>query len=107
MSVATQHIMWVLNAKSQEEVLKKLEAFDLDGAVQKITCPFLLLHGEGDEQVPMSEAQTCFDAVGSEQKTFKIFTREEGGYHHCQIDNQSICSAYMWDWLEQVLQPAR
>jgi hypothetical protein len=24
----------------------------------------------------------------------KIFTREEGGYHHCQIDNQSICSAY-------------
>ena len=37
----------------------------------------------------------------------KIFTREEGGYHHCQIDNQSICSAYMWDWLEQVLQPAR
>ena len=107
LSVATQHIMWVLNAKSQEEVLKKLEAFDLDGAVQKITCPFLLLHGEGDEQVPMSEAQTCFDAVGSEQKTFKIFTREEGGYHHCQIDNQSICSAYMWDWLEQVLQPAR
>jgi dipeptidyl aminopeptidase/acylaminoacyl peptidase len=107
LSVATQHIMWVLNAKSQEEVLKKLEVFDLDGTVQKITCPFLLLHGEGDEQVPMSEAQTCFDAVGSKQKTFKIFTREEGGYHHCQIDNQSICSAYMWDWLEQVLQPAR
>lgn len=107
LSVATQHIMWVLNAKSQEEVLKKLEAFDLDGAVQKITCPFLLLHGEGDEQVPMSEAQKCFDAVGSKQKTFKVFTREEGGYHHCQIDNQSICSAYMWDWLEQVLQPAR
>ena len=37
----------------------------------------------------------------------KVFTREEGGYHHCQIDNQSICSAYMWDWLEQVLEPAR
>jgi dipeptidyl aminopeptidase/acylaminoacyl peptidase len=107
LSVATQHIMWVLNAKSQEEILKKLEAFDLDGAVQKITCPFLLLHGEGDEQVPMSDAQKCFDAVGSKQKTFKVFTREEGGYHHCQIDNQSICSAYMWDWLEQVLQPQR
>jgi alpha-beta hydrolase superfamily lysophospholipase len=107
LSVATQHIMWVLNAISQDEVLKKLKAFDLDGAVQKITCPFLLLHGEGDEQVPMSEAQKCFDAVGSKQKTFKVFTREEGGYHHCQIDNQSICSAYMWDWLEQVLQPQR
>ncbi|MGA7971896.1 MAG: hypothetical protein WCA36_03745 [Pseudolabrys sp.] len=39
------------------------------------------------------DAQKCFDAVGSKQKTLKIFTREEGGYHHCQIDNQSICSA--------------
>ena len=35
----------------------------------------------------------------------KIITRDEGGYHHCQIDNQSICSAYMWDWLEAVLKP--
>ena len=32
-------------------------------------------------------AQKCFDAVGSKDKTFKVFTREEGGYHHCQIDN--------------------
>ena len=107
LSVAQQHIAWVLNASSQEDVLKRLEPFKLDGVVQKITCPFLMLHGEGDEQIPLSEAQKCFDAVGSKQKTMKIFTREEGGYRHCQIDNQSICSAYMWDWLEQVLQPGR
>jgi alpha-beta hydrolase superfamily lysophospholipase len=107
LSVAAQHISWVLNVKTQDEVLKALEPFKLDGAVQKITCPFLMLHGEGDEQIPLPEAKKCFDAVGSKQKTFKLFTREEGGYHHCQIDNQSICSAYMWDWLEQILQPAR
>lgn len=107
LSVASQHISWVLNASSQEEALRKLEPFKLDGVVQKITCPFLMLHGEGDEQIPLPEAQKCFDAVGSRQKTMKIFTREEGGYHHCQIDNQSICSAYMWDWLEQALQPQR
>jgi len=23
------------------------------------------------------------------------------------IDNQSICATYMWDWLEEVLEPAR
>ncbi len=34
------------------------------------------------------------------------YKREEGGYRHCQIDNQSTCSAFMWDWLEQVLEPA-
>lgn len=107
LSVASHHILWVLNAASQEEALQKLEPFKLDGAVQKITCPFLMLHGEGDEQIPLSEAQKCFEAVGSKHKTFKLFTREEGGYHHCQIDNQSICTAYMWDWVEQVLKPGR
>jgi len=107
LSVAAQHISWVLNARSQDDALKRLEPFKLDGVVQKISCPFLMLHGEGDEQIPLGEAQKCFDAVGAKQKTMKIFTRDEGGYHHCQIDNQSICSAYMWDWLEQVLQPRR
>jgi len=107
LSVAHQHIAWVLNASSQDDVLKRLAPFKLDGVVQKIACPFLMLHGEGDEQIPLAEAQKCFDAVGSRNKTMKIFTREEGGYHHCQIDNQSICSAFMWDWLEQILTPTR
>jgi alpha-beta hydrolase superfamily lysophospholipase len=106
LSVAARHILWVVNAPSQDEALRRLEPFRLDGVVQKIACPFLMLHGEGDEQIPLPEAQKCFDAVGSRQKTMKVFTRQEGGYHHCQIDNQSICSAYMWDWLEQVLTPA-
>lgn len=105
LSVAEQHISWVLNASSQADVLKRLESFKLDGVVQKIRCPFLMLHGEGDEQIPLEEAQQCFNVVGSKRKTLRIFTREEGGYHHCQIDNQSICSAYMWDWLEDILQP--
>ena len=91
----------------KSEALKRLEPFKLDGVVQKIACPFLMLHGEGDEQIPLAEAQKCFDAVGSKQKTMQVFSREEGGYHHCQIDNQSICCSAMWDWLEQVLEPTR
>ena len=87
--------------------MRKLEGFRLDGVVQKIRCPFLLVHGGGDEQIPLALAQQCFDAVGSKQKTFKVFSREEGGYHHCQIDNVSIGVAYMWDWVESVLAPAR
>jgi len=88
-----------------EEALERLEGFHLDGVVQRVACPFLLVHGEGDAQIPLATAQKCFDAVGSTQKTFRIFTREEGGYHHCQSDNVSIGTAYMWDWLEDVLRP--
>ena len=66
LSVAWQHIAWVLNASSQDDALKRLEPFNLDGVVQKINCPFLMLHGEGDEQIPLPEARKCFDAVGSQ-----------------------------------------
>ena len=75
--------------------------------VQKIHLSVLDAARGGDEQTPLPEAQKCFDAVGSKQKIFKLFTRDEGGYHRCQIDNQSICSAYMWDWLEEVLEAVR
>jgi pimeloyl-ACP methyl ester carboxylesterase len=104
LSVAADHLLWIFNVKTREEAMKKLEGFRLDGVVQKIACPFLLLHGEGDEQIPLALAHKVIDSVGSKDKTLKVFTREEGGYHHCQIDNASIGTAYMWDWVESRLQ---
>jgi pimeloyl-ACP methyl ester carboxylesterase len=103
LSVAADHLLWIFNVKTREEAMKKLEGFRLDGVVQKITCPFLLLHGEGDEQIPLPLAQKVIDSVGSKDKTLKVFTREEGGYHHCQIDNVTIGTLYMWDWIESRL----
>ena len=70
-----------------------------------MTCPFLLLHGAGDEQIPLALAEKCFAAVGSKQKTLKVFQREEGGFHHCQVDNVTIGVHTMWDWIEDVLKP--
>jgi len=105
LSVPWQHLLWTFGVSTPAEALKALAGFKLDGVVQKIRCPFLLVHGEGDVQIPLATAQQCFDAVGSPRKTFKVFTREEGGYHHCQVDNVSLGVAYMWDWLEEVLGP--
>lgn len=102
LSVPWEHLLWIFGVATPDEALKRLEGFRLDGVVEKIACPFLLVHGEGDAQIPLATAQRCFDAVGSTKKTFKVFTREEGGYHHCQIDNVSVGTAYMWDWLEEV-----
>jgi dienelactone hydrolase len=107
LSVAADHLFWIFGVKTREEALARLEGFRLDGVAQKVRCPFLLVHGEGDEQIPLATAQKCFAAIGSAHKTFKVFTRAEGGYHHCQIDNVSIGTAFMWDWLEDVLEPRR
>ena len=105
LSVPWKHLLWIFNVETRDAAMKKLEGFRLDGVVQKITCPFLLVHGEGDEQIPLALAQKCYAAVGSKNKTLKVFTREEGGYHHCQTDNVSVGVAYMWDWVEGVLKP--
>jgi len=103
LSVPPEHLQWVLGVPDRAAAMKKLEAFRLDRIVQKMTCPFLLLHGEGDEQIPLEVAEKCFDSVGSKQKALKVFTREEGGFHHCQVDNPTIAVHYMWDWISDVL----
>jgi dienelactone hydrolase len=105
LSVPWEHLLWVFGVKTKEEAFEKLEGFKLDGVIQKMRCPYLLLHGEGDQQAPFEHAQKMIAAAGSERKELKVFTREEGGYHHCQVDNTSIGTAYMWDWLEEVLKP--
>jgi hypothetical protein len=102
-SVPWQHLLWILDAPSREQALEKLRGFRLDGVVQRIRCPFLMMHGEGDRQIPLAVAQKCFDSVGSKVKTMKVFSREEGGFHHCQIDNLSVGVAYMWDWVAETL----
>jgi pimeloyl-ACP methyl ester carboxylesterase len=105
LSVPPEHLMWIFGVKTREAAMKKLEGFRLDGIVQKMRCPFLLTHGAGDEQIPLSIAEKCFAAVGSKHKTLKVFTREEGGFHHCQVDNITIGTNTMWDWLVDVLKP--
>jgi len=107
LSVPPEHLQWVLGVSDRASALKKLEGFRLDGIVQKMACPFLLLHGAGDEQIPLELAKRLFNAVGSEQKTLKIFTREEGGFHHCQVDNVTIGVHTMFDWIADVLSAAR
>ncbi|MGQ0522764.1 MAG: alpha/beta hydrolase family protein [Betaproteobacteria bacterium] len=105
LSVPWEHLLWVFGVKTKEEAFRKLEGFKLDGVIQKMRCPYLLVHGEGDQQAPFEHAQKMIAAAGAASKELKVFTREEGGYHHCQVDNVSIGTAYMWDWLEDVLQP--
>ena len=101
--VPTEYIHWVLNTKSQEEALGKLQNFRLDGVVQQMRCPFLLTHGEGDRQVPLRDAKALYRAVGSKDKSLKVYTRQTGGAQHCQNDYLSIGLPYMQDWIREKL----
>jgi fermentation-respiration switch protein FrsA (DUF1100 family) len=104
--VPIDHVKWVFGVESFEQALEKLEGFRLDGVAQKVKCPFLLTHGTEDKQVPMPEAQKLFDAVGSKDKTFRVFTPEEGGAQHCQRDYLTAVCDVIGDWLADKLQRA-
>ena len=103
LSVPPDHIQWVLGAGSMEDALKRLEDFKLSGVVERIECPFLMVHGEEDAQVSLADAKACFNAVGSKDKTLRVFTAEEGGSQHCQNDRMGVAIPYMHDWLAEKL----
>ena len=107
LSVPGHHITWILGVNSLEEALKKLEPYQLDGVVQKMRCPFLIVHGAEDEQISLADAQALYNASGSTDKTLRVFTAEEGGSQHCQRDYLSLGVATMWDWFEDKLVKAK
>ncbi len=83
--------------------MDKLRDFRLDGVVQQMRSAFLLAHGEADEQIPLSDARTLYEAVGSADKTLRVFTVEEGGAQHCQSDYLTHGSSTIFDWLQDKL----
>jgi len=44
------------------------------------------------------------DAAGSESKTVKLFTPEEGGAEHCHVDNRAVGVDYVDDWVSETFQ---
>ncbi len=103
LSVPGHHLTWIFNVKTMDEALVKLEGFKLGGVVEKMRCPFLLMHGEDDQQISTRVARQLYNAVGSKDKTLKIFTGKEGGAQHCQMDNVTLAVSYMSDWLKEKL----
>ena len=97
--VPGEHLPWNTGTSTPEEALAALEPFTLDGVAQRITCPFLVCHGEDDQQIPLSDALRLYEAVGSADKTLRVFTGEEGGAQHCQLDNLSVANPVIFDWI--------
>ena len=90
---------WVVGAPDNETALEWSKKFTLEGVAQSIECAFLVLHGENDRIVPLQEARTLYERVGSKRKHIKIFTAEEGGAEHCQVDHRQLGIDYIGDWL--------
>jgi dienelactone hydrolase len=97
-------LTWVFGGKTVEEALQVTDKMTMKGVADRITCPLLILHGESDHLVPLSEAKKLFEeAVNSPGKKLRIFTVEEGGSEHAQVDNNALALDYMADLVAEVL----
>jgi alpha-beta hydrolase superfamily lysophospholipase len=104
-SQAASHFQlpWVLGVPDMDAAMKKIERFTLKGVAELIQCPMLICHGERDRLSTMESAEQLYKAVGAKDKTLKIFTVEEGGVEHCQVDNRQVGTDYIADWLSAKL----
>jgi dienelactone hydrolase len=98
-SASTFQFRWVVGAPDNATALEWSKKFTLEGVADKVQCPILILHGENDRIVPVAEARKLYERVGSKDKTLKIFTAEEGGAEHCQVDNRQLGVDFIGDWL--------
>lgn len=93
---------WVVGAPDNDAALEIAKTFTLAGYAEKIACPVLILHGENDRVVPLQEARTLYAHVGAKRKELRIFTKEEGGAEHCQVDHRQLGMDHVGDWLLDV-----
>jgi dienelactone hydrolase len=94
------HIKWVMGTKTMKEAMEKAKAFTLDGHLQNMKCPYLIVHG-GYDVLTVSAATKARDYALKHgvDVTFRLVQPEETGAEHCQHDNPTIGQEILADWL--------
>lgn len=99
------HIKWVMGAGSMKEAMEKARDFELEGHLDHMKCPYLVLHG-GHDVLTVAAARQTYDYAISKgvDATLRILDSEETGAEHCQHDNPTIGQELLNDWLADVFE---
>jgi dienelactone hydrolase len=94
------HIKWVFGAKSMAEAAEIAKPFKLDGVLEHMKCPYLIIHG-GHDVLGVEAVKTVYDYAVKHgiKATLRLTSEEETGAEHCQHDNPTIGQELMFDWL--------
>jgi dienelactone hydrolase len=97
------HIKWVFGVKTMKDAVERARAFTLEGVLDNMKCPYLIVHG-GYDVLGMSQATTTYEYAKAKgvDATLRFVTPEETGAEHCQHDNPTIGQELMADWLADV-----
>lgn len=94
------HVLWVWGESDLDRFIAKAERVNLDGVVEQITVPFLIVHGENDRQIPLEHAHRSYEqAVNSPRCELRVFTPDEGGAEHIGLDHLPHVRDHIADWV--------
>lgn len=94
------HMKWVFGAGSMAEAIAKAKPFKLEGVLEEMRCPYLVLHG-GHDVLGVENARTVYEYAKRKgvDATLRLTSAEETGAEHCQHDNPTLGQELMLDWL--------
>jgi dienelactone hydrolase len=97
------HMKWVFGAKSMAEAIRMARPFKLEGVLDEMKCPYLVLHG-GHDVLGVENSRTVYEYAKSKgvKVTLRLTSEEETGAEHCQHDNPTLGQELMIDWLADV-----
>jgi dienelactone hydrolase len=99
-----EHALWYYGAATTDEAYEKIAAMTLEGVIERVRCPLLVVHGSNDRQVPLEQAErTVREAIASPRAELRVFTADEGGAEHVGGDLFSPTIDYIADWVAEVL----
>ena len=77
------------------------EGFVFDPA--KVVVPALILVGNGEYKSEEVQRQTklCLAGLANPRKQLVVTPAEEGASSHCILDNRSLMSQELFDWLDE------
>jgi dienelactone hydrolase len=98
-AVPSFQLMFITGTSTMEQAVSCVSDFKVEPFAARIKCPFLVVHGSEDFNVPVADAEKMFAAIGSADKTLKVFSGEDGGPQHCQLDNHLPALHFVADWM--------
>jgi dienelactone hydrolase len=97
------HIKWVFGGKTMAEATEIAKPFKLEGVLEKMKCPYLIIHG-GHDVLGVDAVKTVYNYAMKHgvNATLRLTSEEETGAEHCQHDNPTLGQELMIDWLADV-----
>jgi dienelactone hydrolase len=96
-------LQWLTGSSSPEETQARLREFSLGPVIDKVSCPTLVIHGEGDHLTPASHARRTFDGLTVKDKELILYGPDDPGSVHCQYNSFPTTIPYFSDWLTERL----